>query len=374
MRDVDRKDEEGQEMGRHRRSAAGRAATDRATGATQSYDTHTPGPGGERQPEGGVSAPGGDPFAKSTAYLFATEDTGPHAAGPRAARDGGRAGSAHRRRKKSGAPVRTGLLGASAAVALGAVAVASGLLPGGDGFSVGGGGSDNVRAADSPTGLQTQGGTDGTADVGTDGGASASAGTGTERSASPSAKPTKSADEAPKASASKTPSAEKQRTEPRATPTPSRRAASEAPAQDSSSSASSSSSSAASQPAGSSVEAQVVALVNQERAKVGCRPLTSSGSLAKLAEDFSVDMAERDFFDHTDPDGATPWDRAADAGISSLGGENIARGQADAAAVMDAWMNSPGHRANILNCDFRTIGVGAHFASGGPWWTQDFGY
>lgn len=63
-----------------------------------------------------------------------------------------------------------------------------------------------------------------------------------------------------------------------------------------------------------------------------------------------------------------------EAGISDLGGENIARGQADAAAVMQAWMNSPGHRANILNCDFKTLGVGVHLGSGGPWWTQDFGY
>lgn len=85
-------------------------------------------------------------------------------------------------------------------------------------------------------------------------------------------------------------------------------------------------------------------------------------------------MAARGFFDHTDPDGATPWDRAAKAGIAGLGGENIARGQADAAAVMEAWMNSPGHRANILNCDFKTLGVGVHLGSGGPWWTQDFGY
>ena len=85
-------------------------------------------------------------------------------------------------------------------------------------------------------------------------------------------------------------------------------------------------------------------------------------------------MAARGFFDHTDPDGDTPWDRAAAAGISDLGGENIARGQADAQAVMEAWMNSPGHRANILNCDYRTLGVGVHVGAGGPWWTQDFGF
>ncbi|WP_190137802.1 CAP domain-containing protein, partial [Streptomyces longispororuber] len=123
-----------------------------------------------------------------------------------------------------------------------------------------------------------------------------------------------------------------------------------------------------------SAEAQVLALVNEERAKAGCRPVRADDRLAALAEAFSADMAARGFFAHTDPDGATPWDRAEKAGIKDLGGENIARGQTDARAVMDAWMNSPGHRANILNCDYKTLGVGAHFAPGGPWWTQDFGF
>lgn len=85
-------------------------------------------------------------------------------------------------------------------------------------------------------------------------------------------------------------------------------------------------------------------------------------------------MADRGFFDHTDPDGDTPWDRADQAGITNLGGENIARGQADAQAVMASWMASEGHRENILNCDYKTIGIGAHVADGGPWWTQDFGF
>ena len=107
---------------------------------------------------------------------------------------------------------------------------------------------------------------------------------------------------------------------------------------------------------------------------MGCSPVTADSGLAALATAFSDDMAARDFFDHTDPDGASPWDRAKKAGITDLGGENIARGQANAQLVMDSWMNSPGHKANILNCDFKTLGVGAHFASGGPWWTQDFGY
>lgn len=121
-------------------------------------------------------------------------------------------------------------------------------------------------------------------------------------------------------------------------------------------------------------EAEVLKLVNEERAKVGCSAVSANSALSDLAQSFSEDMDARDFFDHTDPSGLSPWDRAAKAGITSLGGENIARGQATAAAVMEAWMNSPGHRANILNCDFKTLGVGAHFGSGGPWWTQDFGY
>ncbi|WP_059011728.1 CAP domain-containing protein [Streptomyces specialis] len=118
----------------------------------------------------------------------------------------------------------------------------------------------------------------------------------------------------------------------------------------------------------------VLALVNEERAIAGCRPLTEDPELTALASAFSVDMAARDYFGHTDPDGRTPWDRAAAAGVTGLGGENIARGQADPEAVMDAWMSSDGHRANILNCAFTTIGIGVHVGAGGPWWTQEFGF
>ncbi|GAA3390381.1 hypothetical protein GCM10017752_18780 [Streptomyces roseoviridis] len=114
--------------------------------------------------------------------------------------------------------------------------------------------------------------------------------------------------------------------------------------------------------------------MNVERAQVGCGPVRSDSGLAALAGAFSADMAARNFFHHIDPDGATPWSRAAKAGITNLGAENIARGQVDAAAVMKSWMASDGHRANILNCDYTTLGVGVHFAEGGPWWTQDFGF
>ncbi|MEV6028044.1 sigma-70 family RNA polymerase sigma factor [Streptomyces sp. NPDC052036] len=120
--------------------------------------------------------------------------------------------------------------------------------------------------------------------------------------------------------------------------------------------------------------AQVVALVNKERAAAGCGPLTENGLLEQAAQAHSDDMAARNFFAHTNPDGADPGQRITAAGYRwSTYGENIAEGQQTPQAVMDSWMNSPGHRANILNCSFKEIGVGVHRGSGGPWWTQDFG-
>ncbi|MEW2087384.1 CAP domain-containing protein [Streptomyces sp. NPDC005283] len=121
-------------------------------------------------------------------------------------------------------------------------------------------------------------------------------------------------------------------------------------------------------------EAQVLALVNKERASAGCSPLTSNAKLVKAADDYSDVMADAGVMSHTGPDGSTMTSRVEAAGYAwSTLGENIAQGQSDAAAVMDAWMHSPGHRANILNCSFKEIGVGVHFGDGGPWWTQDFG-
>ncbi|MGX1135455.1 RNA polymerase sigma factor (sigma-70 family) [Streptomyces glaucescens] len=119
---------------------------------------------------------------------------------------------------------------------------------------------------------------------------------------------------------------------------------------------------------------QVVALVNKERAAAGCGPLTEDAQLNRAAQGHSDDMATRNFFDHTNPDGADPGQRTTAAGYRwSTYGENIARGQQTPQAVMESWMNSPGHRANILNCSFKDIGVGVHEGSGGPWWTQNFG-
>ncbi|MFJ5924939.1 sigma-70 family RNA polymerase sigma factor [Kitasatospora sp. NPDC092948] len=119
---------------------------------------------------------------------------------------------------------------------------------------------------------------------------------------------------------------------------------------------------------------QVLDLVNTQRAQAGCSALRANDQLATAAQEQSDDMAARSFFDHTNPDGEGPEQRIDAAGYEWSGwGENIARGQKDAAAVMNSWMNSPGHRANILNCAFTELGVGVHQGTGGPWWTQDFG-
>ncbi|MEU1278567.1 CAP domain-containing protein [Streptomyces sp. NPDC005805] len=121
-------------------------------------------------------------------------------------------------------------------------------------------------------------------------------------------------------------------------------------------------------------EAQVLALVNKERAAAGCGPVTANPQLTQAADDYSDVMAASGVMSHTGPDGSTMTSRVEAAGYAwSNLGENIARGQADAESVMESWMNSPGHRANILNCSFDELGVGVHMGDGGPWWTQNFG-
>ncbi|GAQ54319.1 CAP domain-containing protein [Streptomyces acidiscabies] len=337
-------------MGRHRRAAAGRAET----GHTHEQD-HTPGMGMPPSVDPEAYA---DANALSSDYLYATDSAAEAATtGP------------HRRRKKH--PVRTGLLGVSAAVALGAVAVTSGIVPGLESYKLGGDSAsdasgDRVRASDSPTNAASeQGGAAGTADSG--------AGT-APRASAPSASPSLAPKTSPapekekKAPAKKAAEAKPSASPSKAAETPVQEKQTEAPA------AKAPAKAATAVSAELQAAAQVLVLVNEERAKVGCSALSANSALADLAQKFSEDMAARGFFDHTDPDGKSPWDRAAAAGITDLAGENIARGQGDAAAVMDAWMNSPGHKANILNCDFKTLGVGVHFGSGGPWWTQDFGY
>ena len=119
---------------------------------------------------------------------------------------------------------------------------------------------------------------------------------------------------------------------------------------------------------------EVLNLVNEERAKYNVAPLKWDDSLAALAESHCEDMIDRNFFAHNTPDGKTPFDRMKAAGISySSAGENIAAGQSSPQNVMDSWMNSPGHRKNILNPDFEYIGVGlARGGSYGIYWAQEF--
>ena len=121
--------------------------------------------------------------------------------------------------------------------------------------------------------------------------------------------------------------------------------------------------------------AEVVDLTNRERAGAGLPPLASDALLTTAAQAHSADMVARAFYSHTSPEGSQPWDRAAAAGARRRSiGENIACGQRSPAEVVDGWMNSPGHRANILKPDFTHIGIG--FAGGGPagtYWTQLFG-
>jgi uncharacterized protein YkwD len=124
-------------------------------------------------------------------------------------------------------------------------------------------------------------------------------------------------------------------------------------------------------PADTSAEGRVLALMNQQRASAGCGALVADAGLAGLARAHSADMRDRKFFDHTNPDGLSPFDRGAAAGVP-VRAENIAFGQPDAAAVMADWMNSSGHRANILDCRYTKLGVGVAYGSGGPWWTQTF--
>jgi uncharacterized protein YkwD len=121
--------------------------------------------------------------------------------------------------------------------------------------------------------------------------------------------------------------------------------------------------------------AEVLALTNAERAAAGLPPLAGDAALSRAAQAHSTDMVARAFYSHTSPDGSEPWHRAAAAGSTRRTiGENIACGQRSPAEVVQGWMDSPGHRANILKPAFTHLGVG--FAGGGPvgtYWTQLFG-
>lgn len=120
-----------------------------------------------------------------------------------------------------------------------------------------------------------------------------------------------------------------------------------------------------------SVEQEVVNLVNQERAKAGLSALKTDWELARVAEHKSQDMADKNYFSHTSPTYGSPFNMMKNYGINyKSAGENIAQGQRSAAQVVDSWMNSAGHRANILNKNFTHIGVG--YVAEGNYWTQMF--
>ncbi|AZB43400.1 LysM peptidoglycan-binding domain-containing protein [Bacillus sp. FJAT-42376] len=120
-----------------------------------------------------------------------------------------------------------------------------------------------------------------------------------------------------------------------------------------------------------SIEAEVVSLVNKERAKAGLKPLAADWELGRVAKYKSQDMHDQHYFDHNSPVYGTPFNMMKSFGIQyKTAGENIAKGQTSPQAVMTAWMNSSGHRANILNASYTHIGVG--YVKDGNYWTQQF--
>ena len=123
---------------------------------------------------------------------------------------------------------------------------------------------------------------------------------------------------------------------------------------------------------------EVIDLTNKERKKSGLAPLIAQANLRRSAAWLARDMSDNKYFSHTDSKGRSIAPRLPDFGYSdySMIGENIAAGQETPAAVVAAWMKSPGHRANILAPEFREIGV-AYYAKPGTkfrkYWVQDFG-
>jgi uncharacterized protein YkwD len=130
------------------------------------------------------------------------------------------------------------------------------------------------------------------------------------------------------------------------------------------------------------VRAEMLARVNAERRKAGARPLRANARLDQAAQRHAEDMLARDYFAHESPEGKTVRDRAKAAGYDwRMIGENIASGQFSVEEVMDTWMNSPGHRRNILEPGFRELGIGLARGKSGKGgqggyqvtWAQAFG-
>lgn len=118
-------------------------------------------------------------------------------------------------------------------------------------------------------------------------------------------------------------------------------------------------------------ESEVVRLVNEIRVKNGLNKLTEDWELSRVARYKSQDMKDNKYFSHTSPVYGSPFQMMKNFGISyRTAAENIAKGYSTPEAVVNGWMNSSGHRANILNGSFTKIGVG--YVSGGHYWTQMF--
>jgi uncharacterized protein YkwD len=136
-------------------------------------------------------------------------------------------------------------------------------------------------------------------------------------------------------------------------------------------------------------EEEVLLLVNENRSQpancgvegmfAAAAPLTMNPILRCSSRLHSLDMFDRDFFDHTNPDGVDPFDRMQEVGfVGNAMGENIAQGQVTPEQVMDSWMDSDGHCANVMSPNFSVIGVGFHPGAGqrglgSNYWTQNFG-
>ncbi|MFD6209961.1 CAP domain-containing protein [Peribacillus sp. NPDC060253] len=123
-----------------------------------------------------------------------------------------------------------------------------------------------------------------------------------------------------------------------------------------------------------SVEQQILSLVNEERSKKGLPSLAMDSAISHVAILKSEDMRDNNYFNHTSPRYGSPFEMMKSFGVSyNYAGENIAAGQPSAEAVMNSWLNSPGHKANILNKNYSKIGIG--HATGGKYshyWTQQF--
>ena len=120
-----------------------------------------------------------------------------------------------------------------------------------------------------------------------------------------------------------------------------------------------------------SYETEVIRLVNEIRLENGLNPLTAHWELSRVARYKSQDMADNRYFSHTSPTYGSPFQMIKAFGLSyRTAGENIAMGYSTPQAVVDGWMNSSGHRANILNASYTQIGVG--YVAQGHYWTQMF--